>query len=205
MSLQVVDQNNKKVSEIDVSKLASDKVNKAVLYYAVKAARNGLRRGTASAKDRSDVCKTNKKIYKQKGTGNARHASRKANIFVGGGSAHGPKPRSYVEKVNKKFKKASYREVIKYLLQTNNLKVVKDLVFDKPSAKQASKILSSMSINKALVVLPQDNINGVLSFRNLKNVAVAHDNNISVYDFLKYETVVMTDKVFETIKGRYCV
>lgn len=205
MAIDILDMNAKKVGEISVPSLETDKVNKAVLYYAVKAERNALRRGTAAAKDRSDVNKTNKKIYKQKGTGNARHASRKANIFVGGGSAHGPKPRSYSEKVNRKFKLVSYKEVLKYLAQNGGIKVLKDLSFDKPSTKKAVKVIDALGLKKVLVVLPQTNVAAVKSFRNIRNVEVVHDNNINVYDFLRFENLLTTAECFDKIKERYCV
>jgi large subunit ribosomal protein L4 len=202
MQLAILDKNNKKVSEINLGEAAGEKVNKAVLYYAIKAARNNLRHGTAAVKDRSFVTMTGKKSVRQKGTGGARHGSRNANIFVGGGSAHGPRPRSYVEKVNKKFKAVSYREAFKYLIQNNNLKVIDQIQIAKPSTKEAAKILSVLGLQKALVILPDTDQNARLSFRNLRNVCVISESNINIYDLFKYENVVLTAAYFDKMKAK---
>ena len=203
MDLQVVDKQNKKISGIALSELAEEKINSDVLYYAVKAARNNLRHGTAAVKDRSQINKTNKKAYRQKGTGNARHGSKRANIYVGGASAHGPRPRSYVESVNKTFKLRSYQEVFKYLIKEDKLKVLKDLTFAKPSTKEAVAVLKNLNLTKSLVVLPPENRNAVLSFRNIKNIGVCHEMNLNVLKILQFDSVIMTESYFNQVKERY--
>lgn len=203
MTLQIVNTENKKVATLELSPVLSEKLNKTVLYYAVKAARNNLRRGTAKTKGRSEVHMTNKKIYRQKGTGNARHAARSANIFVGGGNVFGPLPRSYNEKVNKKFRQSSYRETIKYLVQNDRLRLIDQFNFAKPSTKEAAKVLKSLGLESALVVLPQTNLNAILSFRNIKDVKVIHESNVNIYDMLNYENVVITADFFANLKERY--
>ncbi|EKD50826.1 MAG: 50S ribosomal protein L4 [uncultured bacterium] len=203
MELQVIDKNNKKVSTIAVSDEMGLKPSQDVLYYAVKAARNNLHHGTACVKDRSDINKTNKKIYRQKGTGNARHASRRANIFVGGASAFGPHPRSFGEHVNKKFKKRSYQEVFKYLIQGDKIRVLNEINFDKPSTKAAKTFLSKIGLTKAVVFLSAENENAKKSFRNLKDVSVMNENNLSLYEILRHDAVVMTEVYFTQVKERY--
>ncbi|MBU0504905.1 MAG: 50S ribosomal protein L4 [bacterium] len=205
MDLQVIDINNKKISQIDVSDVMAEKVNKKILYYAVKAARNNLHHGTAKVKDRSEINKTNKKTYRQKGTGNARHGARRANIFVGGASTHGPRPRSFSEQVNKQFKKRSYQEVFKYLIQENKLKVLNEINFAKASTKEAAAILAKLELIKALVVLPAENETAKKSFRNLKDVGVVNEININLYDMLRYDAVVMTEEYFKQVKERYAL
>lgn len=204
MSIAVIDKDNKKVSEISLDAGLQDKVNKAVLYYAIKAARNNLRHGTAAVKvDRNDINATNKKIYRQKGTGGARHASRSANIFVGGNSAHGPRPRSYFESLNKKAKVAGYRETFKHLIQNQALKVFDKIEFDKVSTKNAAALLKKIGLTKVLVILPQENTKARLSFRNLKDVKVISELNLSLLDMLRYENVIVTAPFFEALKVRY--
>lgn len=203
MLVEVIDQKNKKVKDIELGESADAKLNKAVLYYAVKAQRNNLRHGTVKVKTRGEVNRTKKKVYRQKGTGNARHAARSANIYVGGGNVHGPSPRSYFEQLNKKAKSASYREALKYHLQNQSLKVVEGFQFDKPSTKLANQFLQDGNVKKALVVLPQDADNAKLSFRNIKDVKVLHENNLNVVDLLRYEHVVVTSTFFEQLKERY--
>ena len=188
-----------------VDKNKSEKVNKAVLYYALKASRNNKRHGTAAVKNRADIAMTTKKLYRQKGTGGARHGARSASIFVGGNSSHGPTPRSYYEYLSKTFKKKSYHEVFKYLIQNDSLKVVNEFKFDKPSTKEAVKVLASMKVKKALVVLPQDNKAASMSFRNIRDIKVVHDNNLCVYDLLRYENVILTKSCLAQVKERYAL
>lgn len=199
----VLNTENKKVGDITLSDTVKQKVNKAVLYYALKAGRNALRHGTAAVKDRSQVNMTNKKIYRQKGTGGARHAARSANLFVGGGSAHGPRPRSYVEGVNKSFRATSYREVFKYLIQKDQLKLLDKVEFAKPSTKIAAGLLKTLGLSKALVVLPKDDLSAQRSFRNLRDVKVINEQNLNVLDMCQFENVVMLAPYFESIRGRY--
>lgn len=205
MEVSVIDQNLKPVAKVALSEDASEKVNKAVIYYGIKALRNNLRHGTVKVKSRGEVKRTTKKLYRQKGTGNARHGSKRANIFVGGGNVHGPQPRSYNEKINKKFKNKCYQEIFKYLLQNNGVHVVSDLSFDKPSTKTAAQFLQNLKLQKALLVLPYDERyqNVALSFRNLKDVKVVAEHNINFFDLLKYENVILLQPGFETLKERY--
>lgn len=207
MQLAVIDQNLKSVAKVDLSDELKDKVNKAVLYYGVKALRSNLRHGTVKVKTRSEVNRTTKKIYKQKGTGNARHGNRRVNIYVGGGNVHGPSPRSFNEKINKKFKNRCYHEIFKFLLQNEGLKIVSDFNFAKPSTKDAVKFLQGVGYQKAVVVLPTEAAykNAELSFRNIKDVRVLHDNNINFFDFLKYGKVIVLQKTFENLKARYAL
>lgn len=207
MQLSVIDQNLKSVAKVELSKDLEEKLNKAVLYYGVKALRSNLRHGTVKVKTRSEVNRTTKKVYKQKGTGNARHGSRRVNIYVGGGNVHGPLPRSFNEKVNKKFKTRCYHEIFKFLVQSEGLKVVNDLHFAKPSTKEAVKFLQGVGFSKAVVVLPLDAAykNAELSFRNIKDVKVLGENNINFFDFLKYGKVIVLKKTFDVLKERYAL
>lgn len=203
MLLQVVDQKNKKVHELELASWLGEKVNQDLLYYTVKAQRNNLRRGTARVKTRAEVNRTGKKIYKQKGTGNARHGSRRVNIYVGGGSVHGPQPRSYFERLNKTAKRRAYQEIFKHLVQNNLLKVVDNLDFAKPSTKSAAQLLKNLGVQKAVVYLPQGEQNAKLSFRNLRDVVVANEGNLNAFEILQCENVVMTAPFLDQLKERY--
>ncbi len=206
MELQVVDKNNKNVAKVALTEAYGEGVNKAVLYYALKASRNNDRHGTAAVKDRSQVSLTNKKAVRQKGTGGARHGARGANIFVGGGSAHGPRPRSYYEKLNKKFKAKSYVEALKALISANALKLVDAIEFDKPSSKVGREWLNKLGASAKIAVFVAGSAkNAKLSLRNLSNVTVVDETNLNVYDLLASDTVVMTGSFFEQINKRYAV
>lgn len=203
MLLQVVDQKNKKVSEVELASWLGEKVNQDLLYYTVKAQHNNLRRGTARTKTRAEVNRTGKKLYKQKGTGNARHGSRKVNIYVGGGNVHGPQPRSYFESLNKSAKQRAYQEIFKHLVQNDLLKVVDRLDFAKASTKSAAQVLKNLGVSKAVVYLPQEQDNAKRSFRNLRDVVVANEGNLNVFEMLKCENVVVTAPFLEKLKERY--
>lgn len=205
MSLSILNSENKKVGEIALAVDVNAKVKKAVLYYAVKAGRNALRHGTACVKDRADVKMTNKKIYRQKGTGGARHAARSANLFVGGGSAHGPRPRSYVESVNRSFQKVAYVETFRHLLKKDAVKVIDKISFEKPSTKSAVSLLKTLNITECVVILTKDNLNAKRSLQNIKGVKVIHEENINVLDLCTYECVLMTSDTFGRIKERYAL
>ena len=203
MQLDVVDQKNKKIRQVELAPWLSEKVDQDLLYYIAKAQHNNLRRGTVRTKTRAEVGRTGKKVYRQKGTGNARHGSRKANIYVGGGNVHGPQPRSYFEKLNKKTKSKAYCELFKYLVQNNLLKVVDSFDFSKPSTKMAKETLQNLGVKKAVVYVPQNDSNARLSFRNLCDVKVASENNLSAFSILRQNAVVVTAKFFDQVKERY--
>lgn len=203
MALQIVDRDNKKVAEIELDKTVFEKVHKAPLYYMMKAARNALRHGTSAVKDRSDINKTTSKMYRQKGTGRARHGARKVGIFVGGASTHGPRSRSYWEKVNKKLKHLGYREVLKHLLQNERLKVINEFKFEKPSTREAAALLKNLGLKSALVILPAAQNEAFLSFRNLRGVTVASEANLNIHDFLACRAVLVRRAFFESLKERY--
>lgn len=205
MSLSILNSENKKVGEVALATDLTSKVNKAVLYYALKASRNALRHGTACVKDRAEVKATNKKTWRQKGTGNARHGARNANIFVGGGSAHGPRPRSYVESINRSFQKKQYVEVFKYLLKENAVKVLDKIDFEKPSTKKAVSLLKNLGVSECVVVLPKASTSAKRSFRNIKGVKVINEENINVYDLCNYGCVVTSSDTFGQIKERYAL
>lgn len=205
MMLEILKSDGKTARKVELSQSAKDKVNQDLLYYGVKSLRTNKRAGTVKVQTRGEVNRTGKKIYRQKGTGNARHGACTANIFVGGGKAHAPRPRSFFEKLNKKTRRRAYQEVFKYLLQNGKLKVLETISFDKPSTKQAAKVMSALGLKKALVYLPAVEQNARLSFRNLFEVNVATEGNLNLYEILRFDNVVMTAKFFEGLKERYAL
>lgn len=203
--LEILKSDGKTARKVELSPSTKDKVNQDLLYYGVKSLRTNKRAGTVQVQTRGEVNRTGKKIYRQKGTGNARHGACTANIFVGGGKAHAPRPRSFFEKLNKKTRRRAYQEVLKYLLQNGKLKVLETISFDKPSTKQAAKVMSALGLGKALVYLPVAEKNARLSFRNLSEVNVATEGNLNLYEILRFDNVVMTAKFFEGLKERYAL
>lgn len=203
-ALDIIDQNNKKVASVDLAEtLLSDKINKSVLYDAVKVNQAGKHHGTVKTKNRSEVSYTNKKIYRQKGTGNARHSSRKSAPFVGGGRVFGPKPRSYTLGMNKKVRVLAIKEAIRARLQQEKVKIVDDLGFSEIKTKHAAEMFKKLGVENALILTKDANEIVQKSVRNLKGFLVLSLNQINVYDILKYDNLIFSKDAFEEIKERY--
>ena len=129
----------KKVGELAIDdSITTGKVNKAVLHAAVRRVLAGKHHGTVRTKTRSEVDRSTKKIFKQKGTGNARHGSRKSSPFVGGGRVFGPKPRDYSLDMNKKVRKLAFREALKLQIQLGSVTVLDQLPLTEIKTKMAN-------------------------------------------------------------------
>src|SRR5690606_5929313 len=125
--LRVIDLKGEQVGELDVAdEVFAAEVKEHLLWEMVRYQRAARRSGTASVKERGEIHRSGAKIFKQKGTGNARHGSRRANIFRGGGQVHGPRPRSYAFQVNKKAKAGALRSALSLRAQAGDLLVVRE-------------------------------------------------------------------------------
>ena len=175
-------------------------VNEHLLWEAVKWQRAKKRAGTASTKTVAFVHGTNKKPYKQKGTGNARQGSMKAHHHVGGGRAFGPKPRDYEYTMPKKAKKGALRSALSLRLKEQKLIVLDrfsvegkdDAAAKKRLTKQVSAALAKMGAREALIVDGKDNEFLALGTRNLTSAKWIAPEGLNVYDVLNYETLVIT-------------
>jgi large subunit ribosomal protein L4 len=152
------------------------------------------RQGTAKTKDRSEVEGSTAKIYRQKGTGNARHGAKRAGIFVKGGTFHGPKPRDYSFKLNKKLRRLARKSALTYKAQDNRITVLDVLAFDAPKTKAFLEVLTALNMaeQKVLVVTPANESNVVLSGRNLPNVAIMKASDLNTADILHADHLVMS-------------
>ena len=162
------------------------------------------RQGTAKTKDRSEVAYSTKKLGRQKGGGGARHGSLKAGIFVGGGNIHGPKPRDYRYKLNKKLKQLARFSALSYTAQDNAIKVVEPFVMDAPKTKEFMGILNAIKAGdrKVLFVLPENSANIYLSSRNLPDVKVITVDEINTYNVMNAYSVVFVDGVQDVLNSR---
>jgi len=172
------------------------------LFHEVVRARLAARRaGTADTKERSEVSGSTKKIWKQKGTGRARHGSKKAPNFVGGGTVFGPSPRSYALKVNKKVRVAALASALTRRLSEKALFLVDDLALGQIKTRQIVGIMGKFDTTKALFVdVPNDNLE--LSVRNLPNAAFVHVGSLNVYDILRHDHLLISRKAVEALEGR---
>ncbi|MBX7148395.1 50S ribosomal protein L4 [bacterium] len=203
-TIQVIDEKNKKVGEVSLAaSLTEEKVNKAVLYDAVKRYLASKHHGTVRTKTRAEVNLTNKKVYRQKGTGNARHGAMKSAPFVGGGRVFGPKPRDYTLGMNKKVRILAIREAFKSRVADGALIVVSSIPLTEIKTSKAKAYFEGIKVNAGLVILENADKNIVKSVQNLRDFKILNADNLNVFDLLKYPKVVLTQKAFEAVNSRY--
>ena len=179
--------------------------NDHAIYLDVKQYLAAHRQGTSKTKDRSEVAYSTKKIIRQKGSGGARHGSIKSNIYVGGGRAHGPRPRLYDFKLNKKVKQLARFSALSYKAKESAIAVVEPFTMDAPKTKEFVNIIKNIKVNDRMVffVVPERNENISLSSRNLENVKVATPNNLNTYDIMRAYSVVFVDGAQNSLKVEY--
>ena len=167
-------------------------VNEHLIYMAVKQQLANRRQGTQKAKTRSEVSGGGRKPWRQKGTGHARQGSTRSPQWTGGGVVFAPVPRDYSFKMNKKEKRAALKSALSNAVAENKLIVLDEIRFDEIKTKNFQSMLDAFKVNKAFVLLDQNDQNTVLSARNIQNVKTAQVNELNVYDVLKYGTVLAT-------------
>jgi len=192
----------KQVGTLDLSDAVfGAEVKEHLFHEVVRAQLAAKRQGTHDTKERSEVIGSVKKIYKQKGTGRARHGSRKSPIFVGGGTVFGPHPRDYSFKVNKKVRAAALVSALSRRTEEGRLVVVEDLQLAKIQTKQVAQLQTRFEAPKALFV-DVDNVNLALSARNLPTAQYLAVGGINVYDVLRHDTLVLTKAAALAIQER---
>ena len=177
-------------------------VNVPVMYQVVVASMAGQRAGTRSTKTRGEVAGGGRKPWRQKGTGRARHGSIRSPLWAGGGVAHGPKPRDYSKRVNKKMRRAALRSALTDAVQSGKLAVVDGLAFDGPRTKDALAVLGALGLEgRVLLVLagPDDTVEK--SFRNLDNVKIDYATGLGTYDLLCADRVLFTSQALDVLTG----
>ncbi|MBR3304055.1 MAG: 50S ribosomal protein L4 [Bacteroidales bacterium] len=179
--------------------------NDHAIYLDVRQYLAAQRQGTSKTKDRSEVAYSTKKIIRQKGSGGARHGSIKANIYVGGGRAHGPRPRDYDFKLNKKVKQLARFSALSYKAKEAAIAVIEPFTMEAPKTKEFKKIIENIKVNsrRVLFVVPEKSKNLVLSSRNLENVQVATPNNLNTYDIMRAYSVVFVNGAQDSLKTEY--
>ena len=178
-------------------------VNEHLVHMAVVNQLANNRQGTQKAKTRSEVRGGGRKPWRQKGTGHARQGSTRAPQWTGGGVVFAPTPRDYSFKMNRKEKRAALKSALTSRVQENKLIVVDELKFDEIKTKKFAEVLKNLNLDKALVVLNENDEKVVMSAKNIPNVITAQTNTINVYDILKYNTMIVTKAAVETIQEVY--
>lgn len=167
--------------------------NMAVLHQVVTAQLAAKRSGTASTKTRAEVRGGGAKPWRQKGLGRARHGSSRSPIWIGGGVAHGPKPRDYSQRTPKKMKKLALRSALSARVSESALFVIDSIDWTEPKTKQAKAFLTTVgATKKALIVLSRTDVIAAKSFRNLTNVTLMEPSRLTAYDILLADRVIFT-------------
>ncbi len=178
-------------------------VNEHLVKMAVTNQLANMRQGTQKAKTRSEVSGGGKKPWRQKGTGHARQGSIRAPQWKGGGMVFAPVPREYSFKLNKKEKRAALKSALSSKVADQKFIVLDQLVMDEIKTKKFAQIMANLKLDKALVVLADNDTNVVKSAKNIPTVKTALTNTINVFDILKYDTVVATKAAVEKIEEVY--
>jgi large subunit ribosomal protein L4 len=194
MEVPVMDMTGKQVKMIDVpAYIFGEEVNVGLMHQAYVRQMANARLGTHSTKTRAEVKRTGAKVYRQKGTGRARHGDRGAPIFVGGGQSHGPKPRKYTKDMPRKMRQKAVRCALSALMRDQQLVFVDQLSLDAPKTREMKKVLTVLTGDeKALVVLGNKNENVSRSVHNLPKSHIILANYLNMRDLFQYDKVVIT-------------
>ena len=206
MKIDKLDINGKKDSIEVLDKIFSAKINKRLVSNVLYKTNANYKGRHAKTKQQNEVSGPTSKIYAQKGTGNARHASKKAPIFVGGGIAHGPKGElSYKKrKLNKSEKKQSIASIISEKIKNKNLLVFNDFTKEIKKTKEMSVIFKKFEITNSLVILDKNSKQKIeKSSRNIPNVKITDVNHFSAFDLVKFKKVVFTVSSVKELEKRY--
>ena len=201
--LEVLDQSGKKVGEQELDPAVfAVQVNVPVMHQVVVAGLAAARQGSHSTKTRAEVSGGGRKPWRQKGTGRARHGSIRSPLWVGGGVAHGPKPRDYEQRVPKKMKRLALRSALTDRAREGRIKLVEALSFEEPKTRDAVDALGSLgAFGNVLLVLAEPDEVVEKSFRNLPEVKIVYPGNLSTYDVLYADWLLFTQAALEGVKA----
>ena len=205
MKLKVINIDGEKVNDIEISdKIFSLKPNENLIQSLIDWQLNHFKARTAKTKQRGDIKGSTAKIYAQKGTGGARHSSRKAPIFVGGGVAHGPKGAVYkINKINKKIRKIGLFHVLSQKNKFNSLFVIEDFKNEITKTKSFNKFLERSKLKNSLIISDKNSKTKIIkSARNIPNLKIIEQEGTNAYDLLKYKNVIFTASSIKSFQER---
>jgi len=208
LKLDVFDIKGKVVESISLSKeIFGVKINNQLMAQAVRVFLSNQRRGTVKTKSRGEVNKTTKKVYKQKGTGRARHGAMSAPIYVGGGVAFGPRPRDYSLSLPQKMKKASLFSALSSKLRDGEIKVLTGLEKIEPKTKLMADIIKNLNLeakNKKLLLVTANEVDDVKKAgRNIKGLSILDAKQINTYEVLDNRGIILMKGALEVIENNF--
>ena len=195
MKLPLLNIDGSNQDSIEISdKLLKQKVNHKLIKFVIDWQLNHAKPRIAKTKQRNEIKGSTKKIIAQKGSGGARHASKKAPIFVGGGVAHGPKGAAYkIKKINKKVRKLALAQTLSKKNSDKQLYILEDVKKEIKKTKEFNKFLQKNNLNSTLIITDTDSLKNInKSARNIKDVKLIKHEGANIYDLIRYKNVIMT-------------
>ena len=195
MKLPLLNIDGSNQDSIEISdKLLKQKVNHKLIKFVIDWQLNHAKPRVAKTKQRNEIKGSTKKIIAQKGSGGARHASKKAPIFVGGGVAHGPKGAAYkIKKINKKVRKLALAQTLSKKNSDKQLYILADVKKEIKKTREFNKFLQKNNLNSTLIITDTDSLKNInKSARNIKDVKLIKHEGANIYDLIRYKNVIMT-------------
>ncbi|MFN2204813.1 MAG: 50S ribosomal protein L4 [Candidatus Promineifilaceae bacterium] len=193
MNVPVYNMAGKEVDSIELpASVFEAKINRGLMHQALVRQMANARLGTHKAKGRSEVSRTTAKAYRQKGTGNARHGSRRAPIFVGGGVAHGPNPRKYTKKMPRQMRRAALRSALSIKAESGDVVVIDTVELNSPKTREIVTLVENVTGGTStLLLLAERNENVEKSARNIDDVKILRAGYLNIRDLLGYEKILI--------------
>jgi large subunit ribosomal protein L4 len=202
-AVDVLNSAGNKVSEAElIDEIFNIPVKTSVLHEVVRSQLAAKREGTAASKTRAMVKGSTKKLFRQKGTGNARAGSVKSPLRKGGGVIFGPSPRSFAYKVPKKVRSLALKMALSCKLTDKTLYVIDDFKLEEIKTKVLSEVLATLNLQDLLIVSDSEDINLALSSRNIPDIKVIKTAGLNVYDILKFKNLLLVESTIKNIEGR---
>ena len=196
-----------KKTPIDIKdEIFSSKINESLISQVIYKTNANYKGRRAKTKQKNEIIGSTSKIYAQKGTGNARHASRKAPIFVGGGVAHGPKGQTKhkIRKLNKNEKKIGVASLLTKKIKLNDLLIFNDFSKEIKKTKEIFSLLNKFHAKNSIMILDKSSRNNILkATRNIPNVKCTDVNHFSAFDIIKYKKIIFTETSIKELEKRY--
>ena len=205
MKLPLLNIDGGKAETIEISdKLIKLKVNHRLIKFVIDWQFNHAKPRTAKTKQRNEIKGSTKKIVPQKGGGGARHASKKAPLFIGGGVAHGPKGAKYkIKKINKKVRKLALAQTLSKKYLDKKLHILADIKKEIKKTKEFNKFLEKNKLANAIIISDTDSMKNInKSARNIKNIKLIKEEGTNIYDLFKYKNVIITSSSAKKIQDR---
>ena len=206
MKIEKINLDGKKDSIDILDSIVAAKINKKLVSSLLYKSNANFKGRKAKTKQKNEITGSTSKIYAQKGTGNARHASRKAPIFVGGGVAHGPKgeDKYKIRKINKSEKKMSIFSLLTEKNNEKNLMIFSDFKNNITKTKEMNKILEKFQATNSLIILDKFSKDKIIrSIKNIPNVKVTDVNHFSSYDVIKFKKIIFTETSMRELEKKY--